>query len=224
MRKCRTTLSRQHLPFVMHEAVARLSVCSFLDSMKKEHLFDINTTTPLEEPSWERGSVKFNDVGSPSPPWPPAASPCAYTGASPSRPFLRCECLHLCHTRSQWGRRAWASCHSGVPCSCSPDRLSPAFPLPWHQRPLLLPPPSPRYLKVSLVPVPLTRLLLTTNKSKQDHIPPPPQPPSGLAFLPASPPPAGGCSSLSPPSASPQFLCYLLIFCTVLRRLLTHLA
>lgn len=84
--------------------------------------------------------------------------------------------------------------------------------------------PSPRYLKVSLVPVPLTRLLLTTNKSKHDHIPPPPQPPSGLGFLPASPPPAGGCSSLSPPSASPQFLCYLLIFRTVLRRLLTHLA
>lgn len=135
MRKCRTTLSREHLPFVMHEAVARLSVCSFLDSMKKEHLFDINTTTPLEEPSWERGSVKFNDAGSPSPPWPPAASPCAYTGASPSRPFLRCECLHLCHTRSQWGRRTWASCRSGVPCSCSPDRLSPAFPLPWHPPP-----------------------------------------------------------------------------------------
>ena len=42
MRKRRAKLSRQHLPLVMHEAVARLLVCSFLDSMKKEHLFDIN--------------------------------------------------------------------------------------------------------------------------------------------------------------------------------------
>ena len=156
----------------------------------------------------------FNDAGSPSPPWPPGASPCACQAIT-SLPEVRMP-PSLPHSQSV------RETHSNVlslwsPLLSLPKPPHPSLPTAVTPAPPSSPaPPSPRYLKVSLVPVPvpLTRLLLTTNKSKQGHVPPPPQPPSGLAFLPASPPPAGGCSSLSPPSASPQFLCYLLIFCT----------